>query len=274
MDDADVVRAPERFGDLDSEINGTRGCDRPARNPIAQRLAADEFHGDERNAVSFANVVNDRDVWVLERGRGACLLDEASPARRISDERGRQNLYRDIAVQPLIMRAIDLPHPAGANRLGDLVGTEAAPWRYVKAILGSHRFEGPTGSVVRHQQRPALWRIDLSSAHAVARKRARSSSGRDAESATRCLIRCQRGSIWVDLGAILSWGRKSVKKIGASGEIVGCVQDATSLIDMFGDGALHNGVTPGGSVVWAVNLSGSRTRTRIPLCEQCRDLLG
>ena len=197
MDDADFVRARERFGDLDGEINRARGRDRPARNPTAQRLAADQFHSDERDAVSFANVVNNCDVRVLERGRGARLLDEAGPARRISDERRRKDLYRDIAVHPLIMRAVDLPHPAGADRLGDLVGTKAAPRRHMKAIVGFHGFEGPAGAVVCRQQRPASWRIDLSSAHAVARKRARFSGGRVTEFATRSLIRCQRGSIWV-----------------------------------------------------------------------------
>jgi hypothetical protein len=56
--------------------------------------------------------------------RAAGLPATAVPSRLWLRERGRQDLHRDMALQPLIPRPVHLPHPARANGREDLVRAE------------------------------------------------------------------------------------------------------------------------------------------------------
>ena len=60
-----------------------------------------------------------------ERGDGARFLLESRDGRRIGREPRRQNLDRDVAAEPRVARAIDLAHPARAERGENLVGPES-----------------------------------------------------------------------------------------------------------------------------------------------------
>ena len=75
--DADLVRARETFGDLDGDVKGSGRRQRTARDDVAERLAPHQLHGDERHPFDFADVVDDSDMRMLERGGGACLLHES-----------------------------------------------------------------------------------------------------------------------------------------------------------------------------------------------------
>ena len=46
----------------------------------AERLAFDQLHGDERQAVGFADFVNDADVRMIERGGGARFTHQPGAA--------------------------------------------------------------------------------------------------------------------------------------------------------------------------------------------------
>jgi hypothetical protein len=60
---------------------------------------------------------------MIQRRDGACLADE-SLAELIGDDPDR-----DAAAKAGICRLIDLPHPAGADWLDDLIGPELRVWR-------------------------------------------------------------------------------------------------------------------------------------------------
>ena len=45
----------------------------------------------------------------------------------LSAEVSEQHLYRDVAIKPGLVRAIDLAHPASADTLHDLVGSKPCP---------------------------------------------------------------------------------------------------------------------------------------------------
>ena len=61
---------------------------------------------------------------MIERRRGAGFLREALHAVRVRGERRRQNLDRDVAIQPGIFCAIHFAHAARADQRLNLVGAQ------------------------------------------------------------------------------------------------------------------------------------------------------
>ena len=93
----------------------------------AQRLAFQKLHDGVRDAVLVAEVVNRKDVLMRE-GRDRLRL-ALEPGERVGirgDGLG-QDLDRDVPIELLVPRPVDLPHPARAERGEDLVGTETGP---------------------------------------------------------------------------------------------------------------------------------------------------
>src|SRR5438552_6002170 len=66
------------------------------------------------------------DVGMVERRGRAHLLLEPLAAFRIRRQRGRQNLDRDVALQPRVACAIHFAHRAGADGGEDLIRPDAA----------------------------------------------------------------------------------------------------------------------------------------------------
>jgi hypothetical protein len=64
------------------------------------------------------------DVGMIERGQPLRFALESCESFRIASGKFRQNLDGDVAIQPWIVRSIDLAHPAGAERRDDLVRTD------------------------------------------------------------------------------------------------------------------------------------------------------
>src|SRR5688572_28968936 len=62
---------------------------------------------------------------VIERGHAARLALETRPRGRVGRQVPGEDLDRDLAAQPRVLRAIDLTHATGAERRGDFVGSEA-----------------------------------------------------------------------------------------------------------------------------------------------------
>ena len=82
---------------------------------MAQYLPVDEFHRDEVQAFAVANLIDVRDVRMIEGRRGLCLLDEAPHSILISRNFGPKNLQCDFAIQFGIQRQINFAHSARAN---------------------------------------------------------------------------------------------------------------------------------------------------------------
>ena len=72
-------------------------------------------------AISLADFVNGKNVWVIQCGSGARLLLKPAQTIRIVCERRRQKLQRDLAAQFCILRQIDFAHAATAQRRENLV---------------------------------------------------------------------------------------------------------------------------------------------------------
>ena len=70
-------------------------------------------------------IVDGRNVRMIELGKGQRFLAEALSHRGIGKAPGRQDLDGDIALQPHIAGAIDVAHASGADLLQNGVVPEA-----------------------------------------------------------------------------------------------------------------------------------------------------
>jgi hypothetical protein len=91
---------------------------------LAQGLALDQLHDDERAAGPPPDLVDGDDVGVVEgRGRTRLVL-EAGEASSIGRYLGRELLDGDVPSELRIARAVDLAHAAGPEEADDLIPAE------------------------------------------------------------------------------------------------------------------------------------------------------
>ena len=117
----------ETVGGLHGDVEKPLRRERlPRRQELAKGLSVHELHRDVGGSLGFADVVDRQDVRVVQgRGRARFLL-EALAAIGMGGRVGRQHLDRHVASEPGVGRAIDLSHPARADRGGDAVLAETA----------------------------------------------------------------------------------------------------------------------------------------------------
>ncbi len=140
----DVVRAvrdragvEQHVGRLDVAVHetaGVRGIERGRHlrhdlgdliegqhaKPVDERpdvAPADIAHRDEQHPVGFACLEYGRDMRIVDRGGRAGLTDESLPERGVVAEGWRQELERDLPVQPGVVGAEDDGHSAMADAL-------------------------------------------------------------------------------------------------------------------------------------------------------------
>jgi len=124
MRDALAVRFLERVGDRDSDFQRFVERERPAPDPIRERLAFQVLHHEEVDVALLADVVQRADVRVIQRGdRLRFALEPVAPLRIVGEMR-RQHFDRDRAVQSRVGCFVDLAHAAGAQRGDELVRSE------------------------------------------------------------------------------------------------------------------------------------------------------
>ena len=92
---------------------------------IAQLLAADEFHGDERHAVGIPDLVNHSDVRMLERRCGTGFVEKPLAAGWIVNEFGGSTLSATSRPSGCLHRAKDDAHAAAADLFDDFVVGES-----------------------------------------------------------------------------------------------------------------------------------------------------
>ena len=111
--------------DLQRVVHGLLQGDRARVEPAAQRLALQQLHDGEGDAVVGAEVVDREDVRMRERRDGLRLALEPRERVGIGGDGFGEDLDRDVAVELRVPRPVDLAHAARAERREDLVGAEA-----------------------------------------------------------------------------------------------------------------------------------------------------
>ncbi len=125
VDDVGLMRARQSVRNLNHQID-----QRPelsfALDAVAQGLARDVFHRDVVIRVCHADFVNREDVRMVERRRRLGLELKSRDGIAVVARFRRKNLDRDVAAQPRVAGAIDLPHPARADGTKNFVVAETA----------------------------------------------------------------------------------------------------------------------------------------------------
>ncbi len=121
MHDAFLVRCGESLGNRAGNFNDPVRRQTIRRDQPIQRLALEQFHGDEVDVIGFLDRVDRDHVGMIERGNGASLALEAGQPVGIVGHRGRQNFKSYLPRQLGIRRAVHLSHSARANCGADAV---------------------------------------------------------------------------------------------------------------------------------------------------------
>ena len=139
VDDALLVRGLERLGDLPARSAAPRRAGsararsaptdrRPRPVPSPARRTPPRLLRDRRSAAMFG---------MVQRRQRLALRARTAPAAPGRWRRRRQDLDRDVAVEPRVARAIDLAHPAGAEWRRISYGPSRVPGVRAMAISGS-----------------------------------------------------------------------------------------------------------------------------------------
>jgi hypothetical protein len=132
VDDPDLVRVRQPHPHLvDDRVQLVEG-DRPrALQPIDQRLALEQLeHEDDAVLRVVLDVEHLRDMVAVDRACGARLAAEALHRGGLGLGVGAEELHRDGAARPDVLRSEHLAHPAAADGAGD-----AVPVRYDRSGL-------------------------------------------------------------------------------------------------------------------------------------------
>ena len=126
MDDSPPVRRAERAGNLPAETKHLFRGQRTLRQSLGQGLALHELHHQEGEAVLVAHVVERADVGMVQAGDGSRFTLE--PLSHFDGLRllGGKHLHRHRAIEPRVLRPIDLAHAAAPEGSDDLVRPETA----------------------------------------------------------------------------------------------------------------------------------------------------
>src|SRR5262249_21956688 len=82
-----------------------------------QGYARHQFHDQKIRAINSVKVVDDRDIRMSQTRESQGLLAKATPGRLIRETAGRQYFNGNVAVEALIMSAVDDAHTTIANLL-------------------------------------------------------------------------------------------------------------------------------------------------------------
>ena len=144
VDDALLVRFLEGLGDLAGDRDRVLHRHRAALEPLGEVLTLDELHRQEVHSGAVGprhalEAVDLGDVRVVESGEEPGLAVEPGEPLGVGREALRQQLDRDLAPEPGVGRAKDLPHPPGpegrrdpvvrqglADHLNPLIGSRAS----------------------------------------------------------------------------------------------------------------------------------------------------
>jgi hypothetical protein len=127
--DAALVRGRESAGDLQREVDRLARVERRPGEPRPQGLSLEELRDGVGDVALDAEIVDGEDVRMRQGGDRLGFPLEARARFRVAREMLWQDLDRDVAIQLRVAGAIDLSHPARAQRRQNLVRAEASSGR-------------------------------------------------------------------------------------------------------------------------------------------------
>ena len=125
MDDALLVRRLERARDLQRNRHRFVQRERAPGDAIGERRSFDQLEHERGASRLFLDAIDRGDMWMVERCQELRLAVETRQPLGIAADRYRQQLERDLAVQPSVASAVDLAHAAAAEQRHDLEGADS-----------------------------------------------------------------------------------------------------------------------------------------------------
>ena len=129
MDDAAIVRRLERLRDLTADRDDLADCERTGGQAFGERRPLDELEHECGHVPALLDAVDRADVRVIEGRERASLVLEPRPSIRVVREGVGQDLDRNRASEPGVVRAVHLAHAAGAEQRLDAEGPQQAAGR-------------------------------------------------------------------------------------------------------------------------------------------------
>ena len=111
MDDPFLVRGLQRVGNLLRHPKRLICGHRTTFNAVRQRLAVDELEHQKTRPIRFLEVMDRRNVGVIQRGQHFGFPLEPGQTIGVGGEGLGENLDRDVALQPGVARSVDSPIP-------------------------------------------------------------------------------------------------------------------------------------------------------------------
>jgi hypothetical protein len=127
VDDALRVGCIQRVGNLDRQTKQDFDLDRSSGDAMFQGHAIEKFHGDERIAGLFTDVMDGADIGMVERAGGLSLALEAVQGLGIASDLIGKKLQSDEPVQACVFRFVDDAHPPAAEPFDNAVTRNGSP---------------------------------------------------------------------------------------------------------------------------------------------------
>ena len=116
------MRGVQRAGELPDERDGPLRLQRPLTTQQSREVdPVDEPHRDVQEPTGVARLVDGDDPGVFDRRGKTGLAQEPLAIRRVLRNRAQQQLQRDLAPEPEVLRAVHDPHPAAPEQRIDPV---------------------------------------------------------------------------------------------------------------------------------------------------------
>jgi hypothetical protein len=125
MDDPLFVCGIERVRNLPCDLQGFAPRHRAGAQTIRQRLPFDQLEDERVHAVAVLEAVDRRDVRMGQRRKNAGLTLESGAPVRIVDDRTRENLDGDVAIERRVAGAVNLAHATRSNQRLNVIRTKA-----------------------------------------------------------------------------------------------------------------------------------------------------
>ena len=129
VEEALPVQVFQAQGHLARHLRGGRGGQHPAAlDELGGALAVDVLHHQEVEPERLPVVVDPDQVLVLELAGDLRLASEPGPPPRAAAPLAREDLDRDVAVQPRVPGEIDLAHPPAAEHAEQVILADDQPF--------------------------------------------------------------------------------------------------------------------------------------------------
>ena len=128
MNDALLVSGFEGLGNLPGDGQRFVDGNRPEANAVSKRVSVHELQREGMDPVALLEAVDARDVRVIEGREHPGFALETRDSLGVCGEHLGQDLQRHTALQPGILRQLDLAHAAGPDHVHDLVRADSSAW--------------------------------------------------------------------------------------------------------------------------------------------------